>query len=299
MLGFFLQGLWMSNTIKAAYWMVGAMFSFSLMAVSGRELGGYLDTFEIMMYRSLIGIFIVFIFLLYNKSFFEISFKKIKLHFIRNIFHFAGQNLWFFAVIYIPLSQLFAFEFSVPIWVAVLAPIFLKEKLTFVRVFAILVGFVGILIVARPNFSSLDPAIISAALCAIGFAVTSITTKKLTSTESITCILFWLTIMQFIFGFICSGIDGDIDFPTGFEFIWIVTIGICGLVAHFCITKALSLAPALVVSPLEFLRLPFISLIGFFIYNESLEFIVFFGSIFILTANIINIRNEAKTLKIG
>lgn len=289
----------MSNTIKAAYWMVGAMFSFSLMAVSGRELGGYLDTFEIMMYRSLIGIFIVFIFLLYNKSFFEISFKKIKLHFIRNIFHFAGQNLWFFAVIYIPLSQLFAFEFSVPIWVAVLAPIFLKEKLTFVRVFAILVGFVGILIVARPNFSSLDPAIISAALCAIGFAVTSITTKKLTSTESITCILFWLTIMQFIFGFICSGIDGDIDFPTGFEFIWIVTIGICGLVAHFCITKALSLAPALVVSPLEFLRLPFISLIGFFIYNESLEFIVFFGSIFILTANIINIRNEAKTLKIG
>ena len=298
MLGFFLQGLWMSNTIKAAYWMVGAMFSFSLMAVSGRELGGYLDTFEIMMYRSLIGIFIVFIFLLYNKSFFEISFKKIKLHFIRNIFHFAGQNLWFFAVIYIPLSQLFAFEFSVPIWVAVLAPIFLKEKLTFVRVFAILVGFVGILIVARPNFSSLDPAIISAALCAIGFAVTSITTKKLTSTESITCILFWLTIMQFIFGFICSGIDGDIDFPTGFEFIWIVTIGICGLVAHFCITKALSLAPALVVSPLEFLRLPFISLIGFFIYNESLEFIVFFGSIFILTANIINIRNEAKTLEI-
>ena len=130
----------MSNTIKAAYWMIGAMFSFSLMAVSGRELGGYLDTFEIMMYRSLIGVFIVSIFLFYNKSFSEISLKKIKLHFIRNIFHFAGQNLWFFAVIYIPLSQLFAFEFSVPIWVAVLAPIFLKEKLTFVRVFAILAG---------------------------------------------------------------------------------------------------------------------------------------------------------------
>ena len=65
----------MSNTIKAAYWMIGAMFSFSLMAVSGRELGGYLDTFEIMMYRSLIGFFIVFIFLSYNKSFSEISFN--------------------------------------------------------------------------------------------------------------------------------------------------------------------------------------------------------------------------------
>ena len=62
----------MSNTLKAAYWMIGAMFSFSLMAVSGRELGGYLDTFEIMMYRSFIGILIVSVFIFYNKSFIEI-----------------------------------------------------------------------------------------------------------------------------------------------------------------------------------------------------------------------------------
>ena len=287
----------MSNTLKAAYWMIGAMFSFSLMAISGRELGGHLDTFEIMMYRSLIGIFIVLIFIIYNKSFLEISIQRIKLHFIRNIFHFAGQNLWFFAVVYIPLSQLFAFEFSVPIWVAVFAPIFLKEKLTLVRFLAIAIGFLGILIVARPNFSTLDPAIIAAALCAIGFAVTSIATKKLTTTETITCILFWLTVMQFIFGFICAGIDGEIDFPIGLELIWIAIIGLCGLIAHFCITKALSMAPALVVSPLEFLRLPFISIIGYFMYNENLELLVFFGAILVLFANIINIRNEAKILK--
>ena len=56
----------MSNTLKAAYWMIGAMFSFSLMAVSGRELGGYLDTFEIMMYRSFIGILIVSVFIFYK-----------------------------------------------------------------------------------------------------------------------------------------------------------------------------------------------------------------------------------------
>ena len=144
----------MSNTIKAAYWMIGTMFSFIMMAISGRELGGDLDTFEIMTYRSLIGIMIVIFFIIYNKSYFEINIKRLKLHFIRNIFHFTGQNLWFFAVIYIPLSQVFAFEFTVPIWVAVLAPIFLKEKLTFVRLLTVFIGFVGILIIARPNFSS-------------------------------------------------------------------------------------------------------------------------------------------------
>ena len=141
-----------TNTIKAAYWMIGAMFSLSMMAVSGRELGGDLDTFEIMTYRSLIGITIVLFFVIYNKSYFEINIKRIKLHFIRNIFHFDGQNLWFFAVIYFPLSQLFAFEFTIPIWVAVLAPIFLNEKLTLVRFIAVTIGFAGILIVARPNF---------------------------------------------------------------------------------------------------------------------------------------------------
>ena len=102
----------MSNTIIAAYWMIGTMFFLSMMAISGRELGGDLDTFEIMTYRSLIGIMIVLFFIIYNKSHFEINIKRLKLHFIRNIFHFTGQNLWFFAVIYIPLSQLFAFEFT-------------------------------------------------------------------------------------------------------------------------------------------------------------------------------------------
>lgn len=286
----------MSNTIIAAYWMIGAMFSFSLMAVGGRELGGFLDTFEIMTYRSLVGVLIVLFVVFYNRSLKEISLKKIKLHFIRNIFHFFGQNLWFFAVIYIPLSQLFAFEFSVPIWVAVLAPIFLKEKITFIRVFAILLGFLGILIVARPDLSTFNPAIVAAALCAIGFAVTSIATKKLTKTETITCILFWLTLMQLVFGLICAGVDGDIDLPNGFEYAWILIIGICGLCAHFCITKALALAPAVVVSPLEFLRLPFISIIGYFIYNEDLEAVVFLGAILVLLANLINIRNESKNV---
>ena len=66
----------MSNTIIAAYWMIGAMFSFSLMAVGGRELGGFLDTFEIMTYRSLVGVLIVLLVVFYNRSLKEISLKK-------------------------------------------------------------------------------------------------------------------------------------------------------------------------------------------------------------------------------
>ena len=272
--------------------MFGSILSFSLMAVSGRELGGHLDTFEIMTYRSLIGFLIIFFIILFFKKFSEVNTIRLKLHFIRNIFHFAGQNLWFFAVVYIPLSQLFALEFSTPIWVAILAPLFIKERLTLTRLFVVLLGFIGILIVVRPDFMIVKPEIVAGACCAIGFAITSITTKKLTSTDSVLCILFWLTVMQCLFGIICSGFDGYIDYPRGKEIYWVIIIGICGLCAHFCITMALTLAPAIIVSPMEFLRLPLIALIGYFIYNENLDWYIFLGATIVLTANIINLQAE-------
>ena len=284
-----------SEPIKAAVWMIGAMVSFTLMAIAGRSLAGHLDTFEIMMYRSFIGIFIVLFFGYFLKTLGEINLDKIRLHFVRNLMHFTGQNLWFYAVIFVPLSQMFAFEFSTPVWVAVMAPFFLSEKLTFSRILAASTGFLGILIVARPDFNQLGLPLIAAASCAIFFASTSVATKLLTREQSVTCILFWLVVIQAIFGLITAGFDGDIAYPSGENVFWVVLVGICGLMAHLSITKALTLAPAIVVMPLEFLRLPLISVVGFFLYNEGFEWQVWVGVLVILGANAINIRKEMKS----
>jgi len=283
-----------SQPLKAAYWMVGAMASFSLMAIAGRELGGHLDTFEIMMYRSLLGIVIVVGIGKMAGTLGTIGFDQIKLHALRNTTHFIGQNLWFYAVTIVPLSQLFAFEFSSPLWVVVLAPIFLGEKLTPTKIFAALLGFSGILIVARPGSVAIDPAIIAAASCAIFFAGTTMATKKLTDTQSTTAILFWLVIMHSFLGLVFAGYDGQIAIPQGNEIILVATIGVCGLLAHFCITNALNLAPATVVTPLEFVRLPLIAFIGFVLYQEAFEWPVILGAVLVLVANIINLRAENK-----
>ena len=112
LLGLILEGSNRSEPLKAAFWMVGAMISFTLMAVAGRSLASELDTFEIMMYRSFIGILLVLAFSFYFKTITEVNLLKIRLHFFRNLMHFIGQNLWFYAVIFVPLSQMFAFEFS-------------------------------------------------------------------------------------------------------------------------------------------------------------------------------------------
>jgi drug/metabolite transporter (DMT)-like permease len=273
------------------------MISFTLMAISGRSLADKLDTFEIMTYRSFIGIAIVLLIAYRAGTLGEVRTRYLKLHIIRNIFHFSGQNLWFFAILYVPLSQMFVFEFSTPLWVAVCAPLVLGERLTPIRFMAAAMGFFGILVVARPDFSDVNPAIIAAALCAVGFAGATLATKILTRTETITAILFWLTVLQAVFGVICAGYDGVMDIPRGSEWLWVFIIGICGLCAHFCITTALQLAPATIVTPFEFLRLPLITFVGVVLYGEKLEWLVFLGAFIVLLANIMNIRAETRAQK--
>ena len=281
-----------SQPLKAAFWMIGAMVSFSLMAISGRELAPDLNTFEIMFFRSLIGLVIVVTIGAVAGSLHQIKTDRLGLHVLRNTAHFTGQNLWFLAVAFIPFSQLFALEFSTPLWVALLAPLFLGEALTRRRLLSVGIGFSGVLIVARPDLSQLNPAILAAMACAICFACSLMATKKLTIDQSITCILFWLTLMQLGMGVMAVALTGNVSIPQGIDYIWVMTVGICGLTAHFCITKALALAPAIVVIPLDFLRLPLISLIGFLAYNEAFEWAIVFGAMLIFAAVFVNLQAE-------
>ena len=283
-----------SQPLKAAFWMIGTMVSFSLMAISGRELSPELNTFEIMFFRSLIGLVLVVTIGTLSGTLHQIKTDRLGLHMLRNTAHFTGQNLWFLAVAFIPFSQLFALEFSTPLWVALLAPVFLGEALTRRRLLSVGIGFSGVLIVARPDFSQLNPAILAAMACAICFACSLMTTKKLTIDQSITCILFWLTLMQLGMGVVAVVLTGSLSAPQGIDYIWVTTISICGLTAHFCITKALALAPAIVVIPLDFLRLPLISLIGFLLYNEAFEWAVVFGAMLIFIAVLINLQAERQ-----
>ena len=270
--------------------MIGAIASFTTMAVAGRAASLDLDTFEIMFYRSLTGIAIVWFFATYLGKWSQITQQQLGLHTVRNLFHFTGQNLWFYAITVLPLAQVFAFEFTTPIWVIILSPLFLNEQLNRVKALTIVIGFIGILMVARPDPDAFSWGLIAAAGCAICFAMTAITTKQLTRTQSITAILFYLTVMQAVFGLVCAGYDGDIAIPGAAVVPWVILIGIAGLLAHFCLTTALTLAPASIVTPIDFARLPVIVVVGYVLYNEAIDVWVIIGAVLIFAANYANIR---------
>ena len=279
----------MSNNLKAALWMLGAIASFSAMAVAGRAVSHALDTFEIMTYRSLVGIVVLWVILTLNGQWRQVTRRSLGTHVIRNAAHFTGQNLWFYAVTAIPLAQVFALEFTSPIWVVLLSPLILGEPLTRLRLISVLAGFMGILIVARPSPDTISPGLIAAASSAVFFALSVMYTRLLTRTETVLCIMFWLTLMQAVFGIIFSAWDGDMVAPSAQTLPWLVLIGFAGLLAHYCLTSALAIAPATVVVPIDFVRLPTIAIVGMLLYGEALDAWVFVGAAVIFAANYANI----------
>lgn len=276
--------------LAAALWMCGSIASFSAMAVAARQISTVHDTFEIMTWRSLVGLALVIGLSAALGRLREVRRDRIGSHLVRNLFHFTGQNLWFWALASIPLAQVFAIEFTSPLWVILLAALFLGERLTGTRILAAALGFAGILIVARPDFTALEPGVIAAALSAVCFATTNVLTKVLTRGESIVSILFWLTAMQLVLGIVAAGLDGQMTMPTGATLPWLGLIGVAGLCAHLCLTTALSLAPAGFVVTVDFARLPVIALVGWLVYDERVAPTVFIGAGLIFAGILLNLR---------
>ncbi|WP_226941865.1 DMT family transporter [Pseudooceanicola spongiae] len=287
------------DILRAVFWMSGSVISFLTMALAGRSLGKTLDTFEIMTWRSLTGAVIMIVLLTLRGSWKQIRFDHMGLHVARNIAHFTGQNLWFFAVTMIPIAQVFALEFTSPLWVLALSPLILGERLTSIRVAAALLGFVGILMVARPGAEAISPGIIAAATAAITFAFTMVFTKRLTRDVSTLCIIFWMTITQSVFGLLCAGYDLDITMPDMASFPLLLLVGCAGLFGHFCVTTALSFAPATVVVPIDFTRLPLAAIIGALFLGDRIDLWVLAGACVIFAGNYLNIWSETRPLTVA
>lgn len=284
-----------NRPLAAALWMTGSITGFSALAVAGRQIGHDLDPFEIMGYRSAIGVVAIVLAALASGRLGQIRATHLPMHGLRNAFHFSGQVLWLYALTRIPLAQLFALEFSYPILVALGAPLLLGERLRPSTAMAAALGFAGVLIVARPfGAGGLSVGLVAALACSVGFAGSAIVTKRLTRVTSLWSILFWLALIQMVLGFGLAGSDGQIAWPSPRAMPWVILIGLAGLGAHLCLTRALSLAPASVVTPMDFLRLPLIAAVGALFYAEPLDPAVILGGAVILGANWVNLHGDVR-----
>jgi drug/metabolite transporter (DMT)-like permease len=285
--------------LAAALWMTGSIAAFTSMAVATRQINGAHDTFEILAYRSVVGFVLVVLGAALLGQLGRIRARRLDGHLVRNLFHFTGQSLWFWSITLIPLAQVFALEFTSPIWVILLSPLVLGERLTGRKLVACALGFAGVWIVAQPDFRAIEPGVLAAIGAAFFFAATTLMTKALTREEAIVGILFWLTLMQAGFGFAAVLADGTISLPTLATLPWLALIGVAGVTAHLCLTSALSLAPASSVVPIDFARLPVIAAIGAVFYAEPVEMTLFLGAALIFLGIWVNLRGGASLPQAG
>lgn len=272
--------------------MVGTLCSFCVMALGARELSGHLDTIQILFFRSVTGLVFVsiLIFIVGDLSLFLT--RRIGIHSLRNTFHFAGQFGWFLGITLLPLADVFALEFTVPFWTALIAFIVLKEKATARKIVSIILGLLGVVVIVQPSLAIFDYAslvVLGAAMC---YAVAHTSTKSLSSSEHPLTILFFMCIIQLPIALFFSW--SEWENPEGIQWFWVVLIGLTALSAHFCMTKAMQYADVTVVLVMDFFRLPVIAIIGLLLYSEDFKLSLILGAGLMLIGNMLNIKSQKK-----
>ena len=277
--------------VAAALWMGGTLASFSGMAVAARELSADMSTFEILFFRSSVGLLILLPFVLRNRGAALRTHRPV-LQIVRNCVHFGGQYGWVAAIAVLPLAEAFALEFTMPIWATLLAVLALGERMTSPRYVAVVGGFVGVLVILRPGFAAFNPAVFYMLAAALGFASSVILTKVLIRTDSPLTIIFYMSVVQLPLGLVPALFDWTA--PALAHIPWFIIVGAGALTAHFCLARALNLVDATIVLPIDFLRLPLIAFIGAAFYAEPLVIWVIIGAAIIFGANYFMVWRESR-----
>ncbi len=281
--------------VRVVLWMIGTLLSFSVMAISIRELSAVLGIMEILSARAATGLLIVGAVLAIRPELRRaLTRRRLGLHVLRNGIHFGAQYLWATSLLLLPLATVFALEFTMPAWTTLLAALFLSERMTASRAGAVMLGLIGVFVILRPGLETFQPAALMVLAAALGYSVQNIATKKLTTTESTFAIVFWMNVIQLPLGLL----GADPSFATRLgphELPALAGLGVAGVSAHYCLSNAFRAGDASLVIPLDFLRIPLIAVVGWWLYAEPLDIFVFAGAGLIISGLLWNLRSEART----
>ncbi|MDP7600726.1 MAG: DMT family transporter [Rhodospirillales bacterium] len=283
-----------ANLYRAILWVFAMLFSFLTMAVAVRELSDTLKPFQIVFLRTIVALSVVVVIVIRAKPG-ALSFQRAPLQIFRNVIHYGANLTWIIGVGLIPLAQVFALEFTIPIWVAIMAVLFLKEKMTVGKIVATILGFVGVLVVLRPGMVAIEIGSISVLAASVGFAIAFVTGKSLARDNSPLTLLFGMFATQLP----VSAIGGIAVWvmPEWADVPWILWIGAMALTAHYSMVRALALADVTLILPIDFLRMPLIAIIGFFLYAEPFSIWIFLGAVLIFAGNYYNIYRERQLMQ--
>ena len=244
--------------------MAGWLTLMVVIAVAGREATRELSVFQVMLLRSVLGLGMLWPLIHAAGGMQAMKTQRLPQHVARNVVHYAAQYGWFVALTLIPLAQVVALEFTMPIWSAALAVAFLGERMNRWKVLAVVLA------------------------AAVGFAVSVVLVKSLTRTDTAIQVSFWMLVVQSVIGLVPALLVWQ--WPSAQVWGWVVVVAFCGTFSHYCFARAMQHADATVVVPMDFLRVPLTAAVGWAVYAERVDLFTALGVALIIGGNLLNLR---------
>ncbi|HIK87905.1 MAG TPA: DMT family transporter [Alphaproteobacteria bacterium] len=263
--------------------MVIATVLFSIMHASIKFMSSSLHPFEIAFFRNLFGLLVIAPwFIKYGIK--PLKTKKIKLHMARSFFNVIAMLSFFYSLSITPLADVASLAFTAPLFASILAIIFLKEIVGLKRGIAIVMGFIGTLIIVDPIYSSISNGHILVLLSASVWSVSLIIIKVLGRTESSVTITSYMVLIMIPFSAIAAFFYWEI--PTLKDLFFLLIIGVCGTSAQMLLAQALRQGDTSIIMPFDFLKLIWAVGIGYLFFFEVPALNTWIGSIIIFLSTI-------------
>lgn len=266
---------------KGVAWMMGAVVSFSTMAICIRELADTLSVYQLLFLRSGVGLpLIVAAAALSAAGLRQLRTAQMKVQVIRNVVHIIGQGLWIYALTVLPLAMVFAVEFTTPLLAVLMASVLLGEHTNRAQRFGLALGLVGTIVIVRPSPAGVSWDVVIMLAAALAFAGAHLSSRVLSRTDASMSVPFWMCLLQTPVGLAFALTDWRpiplADVPL------IILLAAGALMAHHSLTSAFRNAPVARMIPFDYLRLPLIAAIGAVFYAEPVDPFVFVGAALVL-----------------
>lgn len=280
--------------LRGMAWMSAASFFFAMVYVAIRRLSQTVPIEELVLLRAVMGIAVMSPWLL-REGLAALKTVQPGMHIGRIAFSYSGMICWFYALANMPLANATSLMFLLPIFTVLLAAAFLGERVGWLRWGATLGGFAGALIIIRPGLVEVSLAAGAALYTALSYAAANTMTKSILGTETPNAVVFY--------GFaglavVSAGPAVAVwQTPAWQDVSWIGVFGLLSAVAAQCITRSLAAAPASVVIPFQFLKLPFVAVVALAWFGEGLDPWTWLGALVIFASTYAIVRREAAGVK--
>jgi drug/metabolite transporter (DMT)-like permease len=274
-------------------WMIGNSFWFACTTSIVRHLSGDLHPFVMLFFRNAFAIPVLLLFIAPAGNIFGTN--KLKMHFLRAFVAMAAMGAWFYAITVMPLPEATALSFTTPLFTAIAAIVLLKETAGKHRWSAIIIGFIGALVIIHPRPGAFNMASFIVLLAAIGWALSNVQAKSLSATEDPKRMVFYLTLFMMPLSLILA--IPVWKTPNQEQILWLIVMSLVSNFSHFCLSKAVSKTQMTVILPFDFMRLIFIAAIAYVAFSQKLDMWTVIGGVIIVGSNVYIARREAMLKK--